>query len=140
GRAVEGTHQVQHRGLAGARRTDHGQQLSVLDGHRHATQRGDPARVHSADRVESDQLAGHFGTPTIVPVVMPLPVISTRPSANTPVSTGTIREVPPSTTSTLYPPPGSASSAETGTVSTFARCCAVNITSTGLSSRLPSLL
>lgn len=62
--------------------------------------------------------------------MIPAPLISTWPLANRPVFTGTYRDVVPSVTSTPKPPSRSATRAATGTVSTFLRSEAVNVTST----------
>ena len=105
---VQGAEQVQHRRLARAGRPDHGHALAVLDPQRHPPQRVHPARVGLGHPVQQDRgpgepvqdgRRGHPATPTVSPSSRPSPLTSTRPSANRPACTATVREVLPSTTS-----------------------------------------
>src|SRR6266498_4607311 len=139
-RAVERAHHVQHRRLARARRPHDRHQLPAVDIEIDLAERRHPARVFAADPAQHQDRLGrttHFGTPTLTPAAMPLPLTSTCPAANMPVCTGTIRVLAPSTTSTPKPPCGSASSAVTGTASTPLRLLLTKSTSTGAASSGP---
>src|SRR5687767_11631264 len=121
-RPLERPEDVEERRLAGPGRPYDRHQLALLDRERHPAQRGDvrPVALLEAGRVED---GGHSTTTTAAPSAIPLPSISTYPSAKDPVSTAvSVRSPSLATSSTATPPPRRASSASTGTASTpFAR-------------------
>ena len=88
-RPVERADQVQHRRLARAGRADDREQLAVLDGQVEPSSGGDAAGVGLRDP-GSSMTGAHDGT-TTSGRRRPAPDTSTRPSANRPVSTATIR-------------------------------------------------
>ncbi len=121
GRPVQPGGEVEQRGLAGAGRSDHGDQLSTVDGQADAarpTSTGGFARVRPSAPGRSSRTRGRHdaGTCTSSPAVRS-PVTSTVPVTRR-TGPAAPRRTPPSASRTWYPPPGRASSATTGTSST----------------------
>ena len=84
GRAVERAHDLQHRGLAGARGPDDGDQAAALDREVDALERLDPAGVALADAAQLERVTilgvQHHCTAafvTVMPGSRPSPLIST---------------------------------------------------------------
>src|SRR5580693_801857 len=150
GRLVQGTHQVQHCGLARSGRAHDGRQIAGRYRQADVIQRPDRRRpgIQLADPVQLKHRRGYgdsahmFGTTTRSPGVR-LPVTCTSPGpavwSKSPSFTGTqLRVFSGSTTSTSYPPEGWAISAATGTASTFETLAVVMFTVTGASSQDPA--
>src|SRR5262245_57999640 len=140
-RAVQRTHDVEERGLPGARRSDDRHEIITPDVQVDRIQCSQTAFIDARQSLQGNDVVcrvdAHFGTRTRTPSAMSLPLISTLPFANRPVVTGTTRETSPCATSTPYPPPASATRAVTGTASTSVRLPTTNSTSTDAASRDP---
>ena len=125
GRSVERRHKVQQGGLARAGRPDDRRQLPGPDRQRDASYGLHRRRawIGLADLAQLQHRPGslphELGTCTIVPAVIPGPLIATVPerSSNSPVRTVTVRWARPLITVTWNPPPGLASSALIGAAS-----------------------
>src|SRR5262249_10282220 len=107
GRLLQGAHDVDQRGLAGARLADDGDHLAVPDGQADPAQRLDRglARVALDDLLQLEDgtpcIDHDAGTTTVIPSDSPGPLTSTRLASKIPVRTTTSRCRPPgSTTST----------------------------------------
>src|SRR6185437_4845011 len=112
-------------------RPDDRGELTRPDRHGHRPERGDRGRsgmlLGHPDELEST----HWATTTLVPAVIPAPLTWTCPEANRPAVTATSRCTPDGpATSSPYPPPDSASRAETGTASTSRADCTARDTCT----------
>src|SRR5215470_8705472 len=136
--AFQGPGDVKQRGLPGAGRADDRDALAGLQGQAHIVQRGHRrlARVGLGDVIKLQ--GGHEdGTSTRIPSLRPAPLTCTKMSANRPVRTAIRLRRDPSTTSTAWPPPASATSTLIGTASTLLALASTMFTSTGAWSYRP---
>jgi hypothetical protein len=101
GGPIQSAHHVEQRRLSRPRRPHDRHHLAAVDIQVDVAQRGDAPGIVAADAAQRHDRLGppaHLGTPTVTPSAMPAPLISTRPAANTPVLTATMRVAPPWTT------------------------------------------
>src|SRR4029453_6765980 len=101
GGPVQGAHHVEQRRLARPRRPHDRHHLAPVDVQFDAAERGDAAGMVAADPAQRHDRPGpaaHLGTPTVTPPATPSPLTWTRPAANIPVLTATMRVVAPWTT------------------------------------------